>query len=446
MASVISRGNSYSVVYYIKDKKTGKLKQQWESFSTEKLANRRKVEVERDQQGNAFIEPDKQTIAEFLETYVNLYGIKKWGVSTLRDSLTAINKYIIPGIGKQRLQTTTTYVIDQFYTSLQSPENIYGVRVSNHGVHRINKLLKCAFNQALKWDLIVKNPCNSVILPEYRKKEKTILNAEQLQTGLDHCDDPMLYLAMNLAFGCTLRIGEVCGLDWSNVMISPEDFENNNTRIKIDKQLIVADYKCMERLGFKDIIKIYPPIKKSAKQRLVLKAPKTDSSKRIIWLPKTIAYMLLEWKQTQDRYRKDFDKEYQEPQLIFTFANGRPIAPATIRNRMEALVERNGLPSVDFHSLRHSSATYKLKVTHGNIKATQGDSGHSKADMITNLYAHIIDEERKVNAQLVEENFYNKTSQAEQAKDDAEKLMSMLEQSPELLEKLSKLMELRNER
>ena len=42
-----------------------------------------------------------------------------------------------------------------------------------------------------------------------------------------------------------------------------------------------------------------------------------------------------------------------------------------------------GLPKVTFHSLRHSSITYKLILTGGNIKAVQGDSGHAQAEMIT---------------------------------------------------------------
>ena len=59
-----------------------------------------------------------------------------------------------------------------------------------------------------------------------------------------------------------------------------------------------------------------------------------------------------------------------------------------------------------FHSLRHSSTTYKLKLNHGDLKATQGDTGHAQIDMITSVYAHILDEDRKVNAQKFEDAFY----------------------------------------
>ena len=59
-----------------------------------------------------------------------------------------------------------------------------------------------------------------------------------------------------------------------------------------------------------------------------------------------------------------------------------------------------------FHSLRHSSTTYKLKLNHGDLKATQGDTGHAQIDMITSVYAHILDEDRKINAQKFESAFY----------------------------------------
>ena len=45
-------------------------------------------------------------------------------------------------------------------------------------------------------------------------------------------------------------------------------------------------------------------------------------------------------------------------------------------------------------------------MTGGDIKAVQGDSGHSQVDMITEVYAHIFDESRIKNAEIFEEQFY----------------------------------------
>ena len=72
------------------------------------------------------------------------------------------------------------------------------------------------------------------------------------------------------------------------------------------------------------------------------------------------------------------------------------------------IIDELGLPDVVFHSLRHTSVTYKLKLSGGDIKAVQGDSGHAQADMVTEVYGHILDEDRRKNAELMENAFYNK--------------------------------------
>ena len=48
---------------------------------------------------------------------------------------------------------------------------------------------------------------------------------------------------------------------------------------------------------------------------------------------------------------------------------------------MQKVIDEHGLPDVVFHSLRHTSVTYKLKLSGGDIKAVQGDSGHGDRGM-----------------------------------------------------------------
>jgi integrase len=84
---------------------------------------------------------------------------------------------------------------------------------------------------------------------------------------------------------------------------------------------------------------------------------------------------------------------------VITLQNGRPCENRILHKEFEALKREVDLPNVVFHSLRHSSTTYKLKLNHGDLKATQGDTGHAQIDMITDVYSHILDEDRKVNAQ-----------------------------------------------
>lgn len=41
-------------------------------------------------------------------------------------------------------------------------------------------------------------------------------------------------------------------------------------------------------------------------------------------------------------------------------------------------------------------------------KAVQGDSGHAQVNMVTDVYSHILDDDRRKNAELFEEAFYEK--------------------------------------
>lgn len=46
------------------------------------------------------------------------------------------------------------------------------------------------------------------------------------------CEDERLKLAINLSFSCSLRLGELLGLTWDCVDISPEAIEENRTGIR----------------------------------------------------------------------------------------------------------------------------------------------------------------------------------------------------------------------
>ena len=53
------------------------------------------------------------------------------------------------------------------------------------------------------------------------------------------------------------------------------------------------------------------------------------------------------------------------------------------------------------------SITYKLKLNGGDMKSVQGDSGHAQVKMVADVYSHIIDEDRCINAQRLEKAFYS---------------------------------------
>ncbi len=451
MASIIKRKKNYSVVYnYVNE--NGETKQKWETRATYQDALKRKAEVEHQQHQGTFIPPSNQTVSEFLLDFVSLYGEKKWGVSMYDSANSLIANYINPIIGDMKVQDITTRVVDKYIQTLQKTPSVstktrkaQTVYVTDKTIEKIIKLLRCAFKQAVRWELIAKNPFNNVVLPKTEYQKRDIWTAEMIRTALDQCKDGKLYVAMNLAFACSLRMGEILGLTWDNVHIADADIASDNAYVYVDKELTRASKRAIETLGEKDIYYIFTPLMPNTSTRLILKKPKTESSIRKVWLPKTLAYILREWKASQDELKIFLGDEYQEFNLVVTLPNGRPCEDRIILKEFAKLREDAGLPKVVFHS----STTYKLKLNHGDLKATQGDTGHAQIDMITSIYAHILDEDRKVNAQKFETAFYANPdlrsvrppeTQKQDMAIDLAALVEQLQKSPELANTLAALL------
>lgn len=454
MASIIKRKKAYSVVYNYVDER-GETKQKWETCHSHKEALKRKAEIENQMFNGTFLPPSKTTVSSFLEDFVRTYGVNKWGVSMYDSNTAIIANYINPIIGDLEVQAVTTRVVDQYVQTLKkTPAVSRGNRkarteyVTDKTIIKIIKVLRCAFKQAVRWELIGKNPFDNVVLPKVEYKKRDIWDADTIRKALDECTDSKLYIAMNLAFACSLRIGEILGLTWDNVHISDEDIATDNAHIFVDKELTRATKQAIETLGEKDIYHIFTPLMPNTSTRIILKKPKTDSSIRKVWLPKTVAYILREWKKAQDELRNFLGSEYQDFNLVVALPNGRPCENRIIEKEFLLLKEKAGLPNVVFHSLRHSSTTYKLKLNHGDLKATQGDTGHAEIDMITKVYAHILDEDRKINAQKFESAFYanpdlrNVTPPQEEKPAptiDLNALIEQLQNSPELANTLASI-------
>lgn len=299
----------------------------------------------------------------------------------------------------------------------------------------------------MRWELVQRNPFDLAMVKRTKYKTREMWDADTIRKALNECRDSKLYIAMNLAFACSMREGEICGLTWDNVHFSDADIVNDNAYVYVEKELQRCSKRVIERLEKKDILYIFPNIDPRATTSLVLKTPKTESSVRKIWLPKTVAYILRSWKKAQDDLKEFLGAEYQDFNLVLTQASGRPYEGRLILKEMKKLREEAGLPNVVFHSLRHSSTTYKLKLNHGDLKATQGDTGHAEIDMITKVYAHILDEDRKVNAQKFEASFYANPDLREvhvpqsSNETDLAGLISQLQESPELAKTLAEVID-----
>lgn len=262
MASIIKRKKNYSVVYNYVDE-SGETKQKWETCHSHKEALKRKAEVEHEITTGTFLPPNKQTISEFMKDFVSLYGEKKWGVSFYDSSKALIANYIDPIIGNLEVQSVTPRVADQYVKTLQQtksvvkrnkqPKSEYHTATN---IERIIKLLRCAFKQAVRWEMIAKNPFDLVTIPKAKYKKRDIWDAETIRKALDQCADGKLYVAMNLAFACSLRMGEILGLTWDNIHITDEDIAVDNTYVFVEKELTRASKEAIAAIGEKDIYTI----------------------------------------------------------------------------------------------------------------------------------------------------------------------------------------------
>ena len=163
----------------------------------------------------------------------------------------------------------------------------------------------------------------------------------------------------------------------------------------------------------------------------------------IVFIPKYrkrfVAQILVDIKKEQDELKDILGSEYQDYNLVMATTFGLPIEDSYLRDQMQKVIDKEGLPDVVFHSLRHTSVTYKLKLSGGDIKAVQGDSGHAQADMVTEVYGHIIDEDRRKNAERMENAFYNKENlnpDIHEQKEEENKITILEGVDPELLMKV----------
>ena len=95
---------------------------------------------------------------------------------------------------------------------------------------------------------------------------------------------------------------------------------------------------------------------------------------RKVFLPKTVSMALTEEKDRQQRAKEMLDSDYQDFGLVIAHEDGRPYEERQIAFLLRKLTDATGLPPVVFHSLRHCSASLKLQIGGGNIKAVQGDT------------------------------------------------------------------------
>lgn len=177
MASIKKRGNKFCVIYHYNDSE-GKRRQKWETYDTKAEAKKRAKEIEYRAEMGIISVPKCKLLKELIEEYIVLYGKDKWALSTYEGNVGLIRNYIIPIIGDTKLSEINTRFMEKYYqTLLKTPaviNPIFGKRlnetVGTSTIRDIHKLLRSAFDQAVKWELMEKNPCIHATVPKHQNK------------------------------------------------------------------------------------------------------------------------------------------------------------------------------------------------------------------------------------------------------------------------------------
>ena len=455
MAAIVKRGKTYSIVY---SEGEGKDRHQvWESGLSYGAAKSRKAQLEYEVSQNIHIDRNDHTVSEFLYEFIEKYGEKKWVASTYDGNVGLLENYVHPYLGDQKLRNIRTKTVDDYYHFLlKVAEPVVNVgkpkrdRITPSIVHDIHKVMRCAFNQAVKWEYIAKNPFINATLPEHKEKKRKILTPEQLHKVLEFTDRPEIYdyylihCAMQLAFACSMRGGEVGGAQW-------ERYDTDSQMLYIDRVIDRVDKSLAEKLMKMDIMFRFPNLFPGTRSLIVLKQPKTEGSIRNVYTPDTVTQKLIMLRRMQDKLKEELGCDgYMDYGLIICQANGRPIMTEHLNKRFKDILTQMDDPDIDvddivFHSIRHTSTSVKLKLSGGDLKAVQGDGGWNTSEMVTRRYAHILDEDRKHLASKMEADFYQgsgiKVSVPTSKKEtptsvDVNAIAAMLTSDPNLLAKV----------
>ena len=343
----------------------------------------------------------------------------KWSPKTYTQSVAMVQNLIVPYIGKRKVQELRTYDIEKFYATLaKTPcgQYVKGIKqklsekqkkrlLSSTSIHEVHTLLKTAFSYAVEWDLIHKIPLPRDA-PKVNIEERTIWDEKTMLAALQTIENPALHLAVHLTLVGALREGEIVGL-------TPEDLDFDAAdgigTFRINKSMQRVRKEALNQVDDGCIIKVFPDKLERSTTSLILKSTKTASSCRTIFMTSALKEELKKWLNQLAADEMKDPARYHDSGMLFRLPNGLAVEPVLIRKKFLKWQDAHPeFPRIVFHGLRHSSATYQLMISGGDVKAVQGTTGHATADMLVNTYAHIQQSSRVELGRKFEEGFYAK--------------------------------------
>lgn len=281
-----------------------------------------------------------------------------------------IRNHIIPQLGNLKLSTLNQGHLYKLYKKL-ADEYI--------SIPKLAKtIMNTSMHYALKKHLVAANPCKDVCLPKkvsktsyhtIEVKEAETYSLEQVKRLMEASKESKIHMQLVFALLMGLRRSEINGVKYSDV-----DFVHR--KLKIQRQLGEDLHTDPEKI----------PANMRTKQEI---RPKTRSSVRELDIPDYVFQEILE---ERKRYEKNRSRRqsgkwvFQDLDYICCSSYGRPRSKSYAYVHYKELLEKEGLPYIPFHNLRHTYATLLMK-NNINQKAVAVSMGHAKSMITVDTYA-----------------------------------------------------------
>lgn len=359
---ITKRGkNSYSIAISMgKDAATGKYKQQWVSVKgTKKDAEKRLSEILHQLDNGTYMKPEKTTLAEYLERWLNDYVRPNLGPRTAEGYESIIRCHISPSLGNITLTRVKPEHIQQYYSEKLNSGRYDGKgELSRTTVSHHHTCLHRALKMALRWGLIKNNPADAVTAPRPQRTEMKTMNEKDLSIFLESAKETPYYVLFYLALYTGMRRSELLALRWSDVDL-------------LLCQIYVS--RSLHRLRTGD---------------LVFREPKSAAGRRMVALPPSIALLMQKHKDELESQRSILGLALADNDLVFSNIEGKPLLPDTVSHAWMKVIKRAGLDGIRLHDARHSHASLLLKQG-VHPKVVQERLGHATISTTLDLYSHV---------------------------------------------------------
>jgi integrase len=292
-----------------------------------------------------------QTLGEFLERWLADTVRPRLAPKTHKTYRELMRCHVIPSLGKTRLDRLTAPQV----AALLREKGDEGLSPTT--VNHIRSVLRNALNRALKWNLIVRNPVVLTDPPRQERRRVVPLAPGEARAALDAARGHRLEALFTVALFLGLRQGEILGLRWTDVDLDAGTLAVTQALQRVDGALI-------------------------------LKAPKTEKSRRRLTLPATVVAALRAHRDRQTFERQAYGEHWKESGLVFTTTIGTPIDPRNALRSWQKLLVGAGLPRRTFHVTRHTAVS--MFISEGvPLKVIQEILGHSVLSTTADVYGHL---------------------------------------------------------